>query len=221
MYEWEIKEVIDAAFVEHGADSLHAFPHIVGSGPNTLELHYPGGGRMVEDGDLVLVDIGARYGGYCGDITRTYPANGTFTSRQRDIYQLVLDAQSAVAEAWRPGVHSLDDMYYFTLDYFRDSSLRALDEYGAEQTMDAFFPHHIGHYIGTDVHGEDLWLDPALPAQVGHVFAIEPGLYIPSEGIGIRIEDDYVLTSEGAVNLAPVLPKTPDDIEGWMAGTLP
>jgi Xaa-Pro aminopeptidase len=171
---------------------------------------------MIQDGDLLLVDIGARYEWYCGDVTRTYPANGTFTPRQREIYQLVLDAQTAVAEHMQPGVHSLDEMTGFTFDFFAASPLRALDEDGEERTMDAFFNHSISHYIGINVHGIGLGLSTADPVEVGYVFSIEPGLYIESEGIGIRIEDDYVMTEDGAVNVYLQTPKTIQEVETWM-----
>ncbi len=202
LYEWEVKEIVDDVFEVHGADAYPAFPHIVASGPNALELHYFGSSRQIREGDLVLVDIGARYSGYCGDITRTFPAGGTFTPRQRELWQLVLDAQAGAAAVMRPDVQSLDDMYFWTLDFFATSPLRALDEYGVERTMDHFFIHGLCHYIGADVHGADLGWSTTVPARLGQVFAIEPGLYIPSEGIGIRIEDDFVLTPDGAVSIS-------------------
>jgi Xaa-Pro aminopeptidase len=217
MYEWEVKEVIDQVFDDEGADYFNAFSHIVASGPNAIELHYSGGDRMIEDGDLLLMDIGARYNSYCGDITRTIPANGTYTPRQAELYQLVLDCQAAAAAHMQPGVHSLRDMTDWANEYFAASPLRALDENGVERTMDYFFIHSLSHYIGKFVHGEDLGLSTYDPVEIGYVFSIEPGLYIESEGIGIRIEDDYVMTENGAVNVYKQTPKTIGDVEAWMA----
>ncbi len=221
MYEWEVKAAVDASFASSGADPELAFDHIVASGPNAIVLHYAGGDRMIQDGDLVLIDIGARFSGYCGDISRTIPGNGAFTPRQRELFELVLAAQLGAAAAMRPGVDSLDDMTWWTVDFLAASPLRALDEYGVERTMDHFFVHALCHYIGTDVHASDLFLDPSMPANVGEVFTIEPGLYIASEGIGIRIEDDFVLTDAGAVDLCPGAPKTVEDIEAAMSGSWP
>ena len=221
MYEWEVKAVIDASFAASGADPDLAFDHIVASGPNAIELHYAGGDRMIQDGDLVLIDIGAKFSGYSGDISRTFPANGTFTARQRDLYQLVLDAQVGSAAAMRPGWQSLDDMTWWAIDFFAASPLRALDESGAERGMDYFFVHALCHYVGMDVHGGDLYLDPSSPAVEGDVFTIEPGLYVQGEGTGIRIEDDFVLTDAGAEDLCPGTPKTVAEIEAAMAASSP
>jgi methionine aminopeptidase len=216
--EWEVKDVISQVFDEQGSDSSYAFSHIVASGPNALSLHYSGGSRTIQDGDLLLMDLGARYNGYCGDISRTIPANGTFTDRQREVYQLVLDAQAAAVAHMRPGEHSLNEMTYWVQDFFRDSPLRAEDSYGIERTMDNFFIHSLGHYIGRDVHGSDLGLSTSSPVQVGQVFTLEPGLYLTGEEIGIRIEDDYVMTEDGPVNIYLNTPKTVDEIEAMMQG---
>jgi Xaa-Pro aminopeptidase len=117
----------------------------------------------------------------------------------------------------QPGVHSLNEMTDWVSDFFASSPLRALDDSGVERTMDYFFIHSISHYIGKFVHGEDLWLSTSDPVEIGYVFSIEPGLYIESEGIGIRIEDDYVMTENGAVNVYKQTPKTIEDVEAWMA----
>jgi Xaa-Pro aminopeptidase len=116
-----------------------------------------------------------------------------------------------------PAVYSLDDMTQWAKDFFRASPLRARDGNGVERTMDVFFIHSISHYIGADVHGADLNYSSREPVQVGRVFSIEPGLYIESEGIGIRIEDDYIMTDTGAVNLYKNTIKTIEEIEQFMA----
>lgn len=216
MIEGNFHDIIDSVFDANGANGL-AFNHITGSGPNSIILHYEGKNRVLEDGDVLLVDIGAKYNGYCADITRTYPVNGSFSDRQREVYQLVLDAKEAAAAEMVPGVHSLNQMTTFVKDFFRASPLRAKDKYGREQTMDKFFVHGLCHYVGKNVHGQDLPFNNSEPVQPGRIFTIEPGLYIESEGFGIRLEDTYIMSSTGAENIMPNLPIDADHIEAIMA----
>jgi len=213
MREFTLAGKILGTFISEGAMRA-GFPSIVGSGPNSTVPHYFANLRKITDGDLVVVDIGAEYDYYSADITRTYPASGTFTPRQREVYQLVLDAQKAVEAEMKPGVTELGDMTRFTRDFFAKSQLRAKDEAGDEQTMDHFFIHGLGHYLGMDVHDVG---DTSVPLQVGEVFTIEPGLYIKSENIGIRIEDDYLMTDHGPEKLSAPLPSDPDAIERKIA----
>jgi Xaa-Pro aminopeptidase len=140
--------------------------------------------------------------------------SGKFTPRQRAIYQLVLDAQKAVEKEMKPGVTKLGDMTRFTAAFFRKSPLRAKDEKGQERTMDAFFVHGLGHYLGMDVHDVGGMSEPV---QVGEVFTIEPGLYIKSESIGVRIEDDYVMTENGPEKLSAAIVSDPDEVERAIA----
>lgn len=212
-FEHELEGAILGAFVAGGAERP-GFPSIVGSGPNSTIPHYFDNHRKIEDGDLVVVDIGAEYQLYTADITRTYPASGRFTDRQRAIYQVVLDAQKAVEDEMKPGKTRLADMTRFTRDYFKKVPLRAKDESGAEQTLDHFFIHGLGHYLGMDVHDVGSYSEPV---QIGEVFTIEPGLYIKSEALGVRIEDDYVMTEQGPEKLSKALPSNPEDIEKAMA----
>jgi methionine aminopeptidase len=221
MYERDVKDVLDKEFASRGADETLAFDHIVASGPNAITLHYAGGDRKIEDGDLVLMDIGAMYQGYSSDITRTIPANGTFTKRQKELYQLVLDAQMGAAAAMKPGVQSLSDMTQWAKNFFKASPLRAVDSYGRERTMDVFFIHEISHYVGKDVHGSDLNYSSSEPVKVGRVFTLETGLYIESDGIGIRTEDDFIMTDTGAVNIWKNTIKTVEEIERFMAQPKP
>jgi Xaa-Pro aminopeptidase len=217
MYERDVKEVLDKEFASRGADETLAFDHIVASGPNAVNIHYAGDSRQIQDGDLVEMDIGAMYQGYASDITRTIPANGKFTQRQKEVYQLVLDAQMGVAAAMKPGEQSLSEMTQWTMNFFKASKLRAKDSSGREQTMDTFFTHEISHYVGKTVHGYDLGYTAYEPVQVGRVFTNEPGLYIESEGIGIRIEDDFIMTETGPVNIWKNTIKTVEEIEQFMA----
>jgi Xaa-Pro aminopeptidase len=211
--EYVLEGKILGAFTGGGA--LRAgFPSIVGSGPNSTIPHYFENSRILEDGDLVVVDIGAEYKYYTADITRTYPANGKFTSRQREIYQLVLDAQKAVQDEMKPGETRLMAMTQFTKDYLRKSPLRAKDEDGNEHTMDYFFIHGLGHYLGMDVHDVGSYAEPV---KVGEVFTIEPGIYIKSENLGVRIEDDYLMTEFGPEKISKDIPSDPDEIERRIA----
>lgn len=211
-FEYELEGDIMAAFLRNGAVG-YSFPSIVGSGINSTILHYDRNRKRIEDGDLVVVDIGAEYSYYAADITRTWPASGRFTPRQREIYELVLEAQRRMAEAVKPGKTFLSALTQATAEFFRHSKLRAKDEQGNERTMDYFFIHATGHYLGMDVHDVG---DYGRALQPGDVFTIEPGLYISSERIGVRIEDDYLVTADGARNLSAGIPSAPDEIERVM-----
>ncbi len=212
VFEYELEGDIMAAFLRHGAEG-YSFPSIVGSGINSTILHYDRNRKRIEDGDLVVVDIGAEYSYYAADITRTWPASGRFTPRQREIYELVLEAQRRMMESVRPGKTLLSGLTQATSEFFRNSKLRAKDEQGNERTMDYFFLHATGHYLGMDVHDVG---DYGRPLQPGDVFTIEPGLYLSSERIGVRIEDDYLVTTDGARNLSAAIPSAPDEIERIM-----
>ncbi len=213
LHEYTLRGVIEGAFVERGAQRP-GFPSIVASGPNATIPHYFSTDRQIEAGDLVVLDIGAECELYTADITRTLPASGKFTDRQRAIYQLVLDAQRAVEREMKPGKHRLPEMTRFVSQFFDRSELRVVDENGNEQRMGRYFIHGLGHGLGMDVHDVGGTTEPV---EVGEVFTIEPGLYIPSEGIGVRIEDDYVMTEEGPRKLSNAIPSDPDEVERWLA----
>ena len=213
VYEYELEGALIGAFLRGGA-MRPGFASIVGSGPNATIPHYFRNDRQAEDGDLVVVDIGAEYQNYTADITRTFPVNGKFSDRQRELYQLVLDAQEHAASQIKPGETRLGTMTGVASAYLRQSPLRAKDRQGREQTMDRFFIHGLGHYLGMDVHDVGGYGEPLVP---GAVFTIEPGLYIPSENIGIRIEDDYLMTEDGLVKLSEGIPSTPDAVERLIA----
>ncbi|HEX8772222.1 MAG TPA: aminopeptidase P N-terminal domain-containing protein [Pyrinomonadaceae bacterium] len=213
LYEFEVQAILEAAFTRHGAERP-GFPSIVGSGIYSTILHYQENHKKIDDGDLVVCDIGAEYSLYTADITRTFPANGKFTPRQRAIYQLVLDTQSAIAAHWKPGM-THGDLQGFAQDYMRRSPLRARDTDGREYTMDRFFIHSFGHYLGMDVHDVG---NNTLPMQPGEVFTIEPGIYIQTEKLGVRIEDDYLVTTGNTLRkLSEKIPSAPDEIEKIMA----
>ena len=211
--EARLEGAILAAFFA-GGGSRAAFPSIVGSGINSTVLHYNRNDRTITEGDLVVVDIGSEVHGYAADITRTYPASGIFTFRQREVYQLVLDAQTGAAAQFKPGETTLATQSRWVKDFLRKSPLRARDETGTEQSMDHFFTHGLGHYMGLEVHDVG---DSSKPLAPGEVFTIEPGLYIPSEGFGVRIEDDYLVTKDGLEKLSRDIPSDPAEVERRIA----
>jgi Xaa-Pro aminopeptidase len=211
--EYRLEGPILGAFISGGA-LRPGFPSIVGSGPNSTILHYNKNDRIIQDGDLVVVDIGGEYKNYTADITRTYPASGKFSPRQREVYQLVLDAQTAAANDFKPGVSTIGSLTRVVQNVFRNSPLRAKDENGNEQTMDHFFLHGLGHQLGMDVHDVG---DNGRPLAVGEVFTIEPGLYLSSESLGVRIEDDYRVTKDGLDKLSKDIPVEVEEIEKLIA----
>jgi len=213
MYEYEAQAIIEAAFTRRGAERP-GFPSIIGSGLYSTILHYSENHKRINAGDLVVCDIGAEYSLYTADITRTFPADGKFNARQRAVYQLVLDTQAAAAGSWKQGMTQLD-LNLFAQNFMRQSTLRAKDVDGREYTMEHFFVHGLGHYLGMDVHDVGNY---SRPLQPGEVFTIEPGIYIQTEKLGVRIEDDYVITPENTVRkLSSAIPSTPDDVEKLMA----
>jgi Xaa-Pro aminopeptidase len=213
MYEYEVQAILESAFTRNGAERP-GFPSIVGSGLYSTILHYEENHKRIDAGDLVVCDIGAEYSMYTADITRTFPASGKFTPRQREIYQLVLDTQAAAAAHWKPGMRNYD-LHQFAVEFLRKSPLRAKDLDGQEYTMDHFFIHGLGHYLGMDVHDVG---DYRKPMQPGEVFTIEPGVYIQSEKLGVRIEDDYLVTPRNTIRkLSANIPSSPAEIERLMS----
>jgi Xaa-Pro aminopeptidase len=178
-----------------------AYSSIVGSGPNSTILHYPRSERVMQDGELILMDMAAEFAHYAADITRTVPVNGKFMPLQRKIYDLVLQAQKAAFAKLRPGV------------YFED-----LDATARKVIEDAgygdYFIHGLGHFVGLDVHDAGAYHEPL---AAGMVITIEPGIYLPHEKFGVRIEDDVLVTETGAKFLSDGLPREADEIEKWMA----
>jgi Xaa-Pro aminopeptidase len=215
VHEYEVEAVVQAAFRRNGSER-DAFPSIIGSGPNSCVLHYSANKRRMQAGEVVVVDIGAEYSYYAADITRTYPVSGRFTPRQRALYLAVLEAQKAAERAAKPGI-TLRELDQIARQSLRQSPLRAKDTDGKEYTLDHFFQHGLGHSLGMDVHDPET----GQPLQPGAVFTIEPGVYIPTENIGIRIEDDYLMTDKGIVKLSAALPSDPDAIERMMAKAKP
>jgi Xaa-Pro aminopeptidase len=212
--QWEYQ--IAAKMVEvhaMGGSEAEAYAPIVGAGPNSTALHYDKLGRKIEDGDIVVMDVGAQYSGYAADITRTIPANGKFTPRQREIYEIVLGAQDATIHALKPGMDMCrktdKSVYKIAYDYINS---HGKDQHG--KSLGQYFIHGLGHSIGLNVHDPG---DLCKPFAPGTVITIEPGIYIPEENLGVRIEDDVLITDSGYELLSQRLPRSPDEIEKIMA----
>ncbi|MEN8230419.1 MAG: aminopeptidase P family protein, partial [Bacteroidota bacterium] len=260
MYEFEMESIIEGTFLQYGA-AMPGFPSIIGSGPNSTILHYEPNTRLMEEGDLLLMDIGAEYGHYTADITRTIPVNGRFSEEQRIIYQLVLDAQKVAIDSLKPG-NMLGEGHIVA----RDMIIRGLTNLGLitdstsawQAKFYVLYPS--SHYLGLDVHdvgdyggffgnfdNDSLGSRPeSRVLEPGMVLTIEPGLYFREKGldqlfeifkhetdsseivefiqqvapvyekyvnIGVRIEDDILITKEGNINLSRYAPKEIEDIE--------
>jgi Xaa-Pro aminopeptidase len=211
LYEYQVA----AKMVEvhaWGGSEAEGYAPIVGAGPNSTALHYDKLSRKIEDGDIVVLDVAAQYAGYSADITRTIPANGKFTPRQREIYEIVLGAQNAALAALKPGMDfcSKGDKNVHKLAHNYINS-RGKDLHG--KALGAYFIHGLGHHIGLNVHDAG---DHCAPFQPGMVITIEPGIYIPEENLGVRIEDDALITESGYKLLSERLPRNPDEIEKIM-----
>ncbi len=208
MRECEVQASLEYMFTGSGARA--AFPSIVASGKNSTTLHYFDNQDVMRKGDLVVVDIGAEYDYYCADLTRTYPVSGTFTPRQREIYNLVLETQDYIANLAKPGM-------WLSSKEHPDKSLNHLaKKFLDDRGYGNYFIHGIGHFLGLDVHDVG---DHSKPLQEGDVITIEPGIYIPQERIGVRIEDDYWIVPDGVICLSEHLPKTAEDIEAVVQQT--
>lgn len=209
MYEYQIEAAFEGRVRSEGADRL-GYPSIVGSGPNTTTLHYDTNRRQTRDGDLVVVDAAAEYGQYTADVTRTWPVNGQFTPRQKAIYDLVLASQQAAFAAVRPGIQ-FSELDRIAREYMKAHSG---DLCGAPpQTCEAYFIHGLGHWIGMDVHDVGGYATPLAP---GMVLTLEPGIYLPQESLGVRIEDDVLVTPTGGEWLSAGAPRTTAEIEKVM-----
>ena len=231
IHEYELQAELERVF--RASNAVPAYGTIVGAGGNGCVLHYVANDGPVKDGDLVLIDAGAEYAGYAADITRTFPANGRFTKEQRLLHDLVGDAHAAAMAQARPGV-AYEAGHLAAVETLTEGLLRLgllkgrLEKHLSDRSYRRFYPHKTGHWIGIDVHdvgdyrldGESRLLEP------GMVFTIEPGLYIRPDdtsvaakwrGIGIRTEDDVLVTRDGHKVLTDKLARSADEIEAFMA----
>jgi Xaa-Pro aminopeptidase len=213
--EGDLKAVIERVFQREGVNGA-AFTHIVATGAHAVDPHYFGDDGVLADGDLLVVDIGASREGWASDLTRTVPVSGRFTSRQRELYGLALEGQELAMRRAHTGVDSLQNMQDWVIALYRASRLRAVAPDGSLQTLDQFNPYRLGHYMGHDVHGSDTGWDWRSPLQPDQALTIEPGMYLASEGIGLRVEDDYWVGASGLECLSCALPRWPEEIEAVM-----
>ena len=194
-----------------------SYAPIFGSGPNSTVLHYSENSRTMQSGDVVVVDAAGEYSMYASDITRTMPVNGHFTQRQREIYDIVLGAQQAAMNAFVVGKSRVNDPDHRYTDSLDTIAFNYMNAHGKDlhgEPIGKYFIHGIGHLVGLDVH--DPW-DYTQPVERGMVFTIEPGIYIPEENIGVRIEDDFYVKPDGTLDcLTCALPKTAEAVEGMM-----
>jgi Xaa-Pro aminopeptidase len=231
MYEYQLQALMESHFVYEGC-SGPAYTSIVGAGDNATVLHYVKNRSEVKDGELVLIDAAAEYEMYAADITRTFPANGKFTAPQKAIYELVLKAEKAVIEAAKPGV-PYKDLHELDLRILVEGMVEIgllegdPDQIIEDKSYEPYFMHKTGHWLGLDVHdlGKYMIDSESRVLEPGMVFTVEPGIYVNSKsnapdkfkGIGIRIEDDILITENGNKNLTASVPKEVDEIEALMA----
>ena len=209
MYEYQLEAVLEEGFRANGADRL-GYPSIVGSGPNTTTLHYDVNRRKTENGDLVVIDAAAEWGQYTADVTRTFPVNGKFTPRQKAVYDLVLAAQQVAFDSLRPGM-TMRQLDGIARRYMQQHSGTLC---GAKTCDDReYFNHGLGHPIGMDVHDVGF----SRPLEPGMVVTLEPGIYLQAENLGVRIEDDVLVTAKGGEWLSAGAPRTTDAIEKLMS----
>ena len=207
MWEYELEAIIEYTFRRRGAERV-GFPTIVGTGINGTTLHYDKGRRQSEPGDLVVMDIGAEFGYYSADVTRTIPISGRFTERQRALYNLVLGSQQAAIDSVRPGM-TIGQLQQIASSYMRTHS----GDLCGPDPCNRYFIHGLSHWLGMDVHDAGDYRAKLAP---GMVLTIEPGIYLPAEKLGIRIEDDILVTATGGENLSAGAPRSAEEIEQLM-----
>jgi Xaa-Pro aminopeptidase len=213
--EREISALMQYEFGKRGCERP-AYAPIVGSGFYSTVLHYSADDQTMKDGDIVVMDVAGEYAMYATDITRTAPVNGKFTARQREIYNIVLGAQEAAMRAFQAGKSKLatgtdpDSLYKAAYEYI---NTHGKDLHG--QPLGKYFIHGLGHHVGLNVHDAN---DPAVPLDKGMIFTLEPGIYIPEEKLGVRIEDMFAVDQNGKlVMLTQGLARTAEEVEKVMA----
>jgi Xaa-Pro aminopeptidase len=234
MNEGQVEALMEAYMRDRGANGI-AYNSIVGGGANATILHYVENNAQLKDGDLILIDAGAEYKGYASDITRTFPVNGKFTKAQREVYDVVLDVQLQCIDYTKTG-NTIKARQEFSIELLTEGMVKLgllkgkTKELIKKRSYMKYYMHGVGHYLGLDVHDAgryftDQTAKNSRPFAPGMVLTVEPGLYIPPDdksapskyrGIGIRIEDDVLVTKEGNRNLTSKVPKDPDEIEALM-----
>jgi Xaa-Pro aminopeptidase len=234
MNEGQVEALMEAYMKDRGASGV-AYNSIVGGGANATILHYVENNMPLRDGDLILIDAGAEYKGYASDITRTFPVNGKFTPAQRDVYDVVLDVQEKCIDYTKTG-NTIKKRQEYSIELLTEGMVKlgllkgkTKDLIKSKKFM-KYYMHGVGHYLGLDVHDAGRYFTDqtarnSKPFAPGMVLTVEPGLYIPPDdkdapakyrGIGIRIEDDVLVTEDGNRNLTAKVPKDADQIEALM-----
>ncbi len=212
LYEYQVAAKMVYVHSMEGCEA-EGYAPIVGAGFNSTALHYDQLSKKIEDGDIVVLDVAGQFSGYSADITRTLPANGKFTPRQREIYEIVLGAQNAAIAALKPGMtfdrKGPNSLFQIAYEYINS---HGKDKEG--RSLGRYFIHGLGHHIGLDVHDAG---DPNRSLEPGMVVTIEPGIYMPEENLGVRIEDDFLVTDTGYKFLSEKLPRSIEEIEKSMA----
>jgi Xaa-Pro aminopeptidase len=228
MMEWEVEAAIDYVFRARGGSGA-AYPSIVASGANATTLHYINNDRRMERGELLLIDAGCEYECYASDVTRTFPINARYSGAQRDLYQLVLDAQMAGIDAVKPGA-TVDEPHQAALRVLVEGMVHlkllpgTVEQAVSEGSYRRFYMHRTSHWLGLDVHDVGRYRKDGKPRQLepGMVLTVEPGIYVRADdeeapeamrGIGIRIEDDVLVTAQGNEVLTAAIPKSVADVE--------
>ena len=201
MLEFQLQSILENTYQMEGAQFL-GFGTILAAGPNATVLHYGSNDQPIADSGLVLIDTGAAWQHYTADVSRTFPVSGKFSPREKELYELVLKAADTAIANVKPGADHATDLH--------EAAKGVLEEAGYAE----YFIHGVGHFVGLDVHDAGNY---ALPLEEGVVLTIEPGIYIPEEGIGIRIEDVVLVTKDGAELLSRNIPRTVEEIEAAMA----
>jgi Xaa-Pro aminopeptidase len=234
MGEHEIEAMMESYFRQKGAVGP-AYTSIVGAGANATILHYIENNGTLGDGELLLIDAGAEYDGYAADITRTFPVNGKYSPAQRDIYDIVLETQKACCEITTAGSSNVKRQQ-LAVEMLTEGMVRIGLLKGKpkdlirKKTYLKYYMHGLGHYLGLDVHDagryfSDNYVKNSRPFEAGMVLTVEPGIYVPADdktappkyrGIGIRVEDDVLITKEGNINLTSKVPKEREEIEELM-----
>ena len=208
-YEYQLESYFDQAIKYHGGTG-YAFPTIAASGGNATCLHYQENTDIAKNGDLILFDLGSSLNMYCADISRTFPVSGKFSERQKQIYNIVLGAQKYALEHTKPGI-TTKELNQKVIEYYA-VELKKIGLINEDKEVMKYYYHGVSHHLGLDCHD----LCEYTPLEAGAVITCEPGLYIAEENIGIRIEDDILITEDGYINLSSQIIKTVEDIESYL-----
>ena len=208
-YEYQLESYFDQGIKYHGGTG-YAFTTIAASGKNACCLHYQENNELAKNGDLILFDLGSSLNMYCADISRTFPVNGKFSERQKQIYNIVLAGQAHVLSHTKPGI-TTKELNQKLVEFYA-VELKKIGLIKEDKEVMKYYYHGVSHHLGLDCHD----LCEYTPLEAGSIITCEPGLYIAEENIGIRIEDDILITEDGYINLSSQIIKTVEDIENYL-----